>query len=155
VNHGRLPASNDLPIKPCKFNVLSPEMGEIGFLAVDTRVFKVGRSSDETCGFVNPVGSTQLLGWKRGKQGNLKYKFGHAWVVMDRAKGDDEGKMRGSSFFSDKGDSGSAVFNEYGEFVGLLHGGTYPHRDMSYVTAAQDLVEDIKYITGAVEVTML
>jgi hypothetical protein len=59
------------------------------------------------------------------------------------------------SRLSDKGDSGSAVFSQDGEFVGLLYGGTYPERNMSYVTAAQDLVEDVKYITGAIEVAML
>jgi hypothetical protein len=49
----------------------------------------------------------------------------------------------------------AAVFNQNGEFVGLLHGGRYAKRNMSYVTAARVLVEEIKRITGSVEVTML
>jgi hypothetical protein len=121
---------------------------------VHKRVFKIGRSSNETCGFVNPVASTHLSAWGHRKDG-LVYIEGRAWVVMDRTVEDDEGKMRGSRFFSDKGDLGSAVFSQNGEFVGLLHGGAYPDRSRSYITAAQDLVEDIKHITGAVEVTML
>jgi len=97
------------------------------------------------------VETTKLSGWGYDKD-ELVYNYGRAWVVMDRAV---EGDGRGSSFFSDKGDSGSAVFSGDGEFVGLLFGGTYLERNMSYVTAAQDLVEDIKHITGATEVTML
>jgi hypothetical protein len=154
VDHRRIPARNDLPEKVGDCDLQSPEMDQIGSLNLHKRVFKVGRRSDKTCGFVNRVESTKLLGWRYDK-GKLVYDVGRAWVITDRTVEDDEGKMRGSSFFSDKGDSGSAVFSQDGEFVGLLYGGTYPERNMSYVTAAQDLVEDIKHITGAVEVTML
>jgi len=99
------------------------------------------------------VETTKLSGWGYDKD-ELVYNCGRAWVVADRTA-DGEGETRGCRFFSDKGDSGSAVFNQDGEFVGLLYGGTYPERGISFVTAAQDLVEDIKNITGAVEVTML
>jgi hypothetical protein len=75
---------------------------------------------------------------------------------MDRKVDDEEGKdKKGSEYFSDNGDSGSAVFTKAGEFVGLLHGGVEPGRQISYITSAEDLVEDIKYITGATEVAML
>jgi hypothetical protein len=79
--------------------------------------------------------------------------MGTAWLVMNRQK-DGEGE-RGSEYFSDRSDSGSAVSTERGEFVGLLHAGVEPERYISYITSAQDLVEDIKDITGAIEVTML
>jgi hypothetical protein len=154
VDHRRIPAKNQLPIKICGIDLLSPEMDQIGSPDLHKRVFKVGRRSDETCGFVNCVETTMLSGWRYDK-GKLVYDIGGAWVITDRTVEDDEGEPRSSGFFSDKGDSGSAVFNKGGEFVGLLFGGTYPERDVSYVTAAQDLVEDIKHITGAVEVTML
>jgi hypothetical protein len=154
VDHKRIPARNELPIKICNIDLQSPEMDQIGSLDLHKRVFKVGRSSNETCGFVNPVDTTKLWGW-RYDNGELIYNPGSAWVVMDRSMEYDGGKPRGCKFFSDKGDSGSAVFSQDGQFVGLLHGGVYPERDRSYVTAAQDLVEDIKHITGAVEVTML
>jgi hypothetical protein len=154
VDQRRIPARNDLPIQIYNIDLKSSDMGRMGSLALHKRVFKVGRSSNETCGFVNRVATTKLLSW-RYSNGKLIYDCGKTWVVMDRTVEDDEGKKKGSRFFSDKGDSGSAVFSQNGEFVGLLHGGTYPERNMSYVTAAQDLVEDIKRITGAVEVTML
>ena len=64
-------------------------------------------------------------------------------------------KDRRGEYFSDRGDSGSAVFTERGEFIGILHAGVEPERDIGYTTSAQDLVEDIKDITGAIEVTML
>src|SRR3984885_11373627 len=102
---------------------------------------------------LNRVATTKLFG-RRYSNGELIYDYGKAWVVMDRTVDDDERIKQRSGFFSVKGDSGSAVFSQNGEFVGLLHG-TYPERNMSYVTAVQDLVEDIKRIAGAVEVTML
>jgi hypothetical protein len=154
VDHRRIPASNELPIKICNIRLLSPEMDQMASLDSHKRVFKVGRSSNETCGFVNAVQTTKLSGWWYD-DGELIYSEGRAWVVTDRSTEYDGGKTRGSNFFSDKGDSGSAVFSQDGKFVGLLYGGTYPERSLSYVTAAQDLVEDIKHITGAVEVTML
>jgi hypothetical protein len=154
VDDTRIPAGNDLPTEICHMNIYSPQMNKIGSLGVHDKVFKTGRSSSETYGFINPVQTTELWGWTRSK-GKLRYKVGQAWVVVDRTKDDDEGRMRGSKFFSDKGDSGAAIFNQNGEFVGLLHGGTYPERNMSYVMAARVLVDDIKRITGAVEVTML
>lgn len=154
VDHSRIPTKNDLPKEICGIRLLSSEMDQIGSLDLHKRVFKIGRSSNETCGYVNAVKTTNLSGWGY-KNGELVYSCGEAWLVTDRSAEYDGGKARGSSFFSDKGDSGSAVFSQDGEFVGLLYGGTHPERDLSYVTAAQDLVEDIKHITGAVEVTML
>jgi hypothetical protein len=74
---------------------------------------------------------------------------------MDRKAEAEVEKDRRGEYFSDKGDSGSAVFTENGKFVGLLHSGAEYWREISYVTSAQDLVEDIKYITGAIEVSML
>jgi hypothetical protein len=83
--------------------------------------------------------------------GTINYKVGDSWTVM---KKDQEGEMKGSDFFSRKGDSGSTAFSQDGQFVGLLHSGTL-EGDISYITAAHDLVEDIKQITGAIEVTMI
>jgi hypothetical protein len=154
VDQTRIPARNDLPTKIHNIGIQSSNMGQIGRLDLHKRVFKIGRRSNETFGFVNPVVSTKLSAWWIDKN-QLVYDYGRAWIVMDRMEEDEEGKMRGSPFFSDKGDSGSAVFSQNGEFVGLLHGGTYLERNRSYITAAQDLVEDIKYVTGAVEVSML
>ena len=94
------------------------------------------------------------MAWEN-RNGILSYTAGNAWVVMNRKAGAEVEKDRRGEYFSDRGDSGSAVFTKNGEFVGLLHSGAEYWREMSYVTSAQDLVEDIKYIKGAIEVTML
>jgi hypothetical protein len=155
VDNARVPAVNGLPTKIGEILMKSLEMKRIGSLALDQEVFKIGRRSNQTCGFVNPVQTTQLLAWVI-RNGTPKYEVGRAWAVMDRKVDDEEGKDRkGSEYFSDQGDSGSAVFTKAGEFVGLLHGGVEPWRQISYITSAEDLVEDIKYITGATEVAML
>ena len=154
VDNARVPAANDLPPKIGEI-FMSLQMNRIGSLALGQEVFKIGRRSNQTYGFVNPVKTTQLSAWTI-RNGTPRYEVGFAWAVMDRKDNDEEGKHRkGSGYFSDKGDSGSAVFTRAGEFVGLLHSGVDPWRDISYITSAEDLVEDIKYITGATEVTML
>jgi hypothetical protein len=154
VDDARVPAANDLPPKIGEIFMPS-QMTLIGSLALGQAVFKIGRRSNLTYGFVNPAKSTQLLAWVI-RNGTPRYEVGYAWAVMDRKVDDDEGKDgRGSGYFSDKGDSGSAVFTKAGEFVGLLYGGVEPGRQVSYIMSAEDLVEDIKYITGATEVTML
>ena len=150
VDHARVPAENELPDRIRGIQIQSSQMNRIGSLALHQRVFKIGRRSNQTVGFVNPVRTTELMTYENSN-GTIIYKAGDSWAVM---KKDQEGEMKGSDFFSNKGDSGSAVFSQDGQFVGLLHAGTV-ERDISYVTAAQDLVEDIKQITGAIEVTMI
>ena len=49
------------------------------------------------------------------------------------------------------GDSGAFVLDQSGAFVGLCFGGSEA-MGISFFTAAQDLFDDIKIITGAVEV---
>jgi hypothetical protein len=155
VDNARVPAANDLPTKIGEIFMESLQMNRIGSLALDQVVFKIGRRSNQTYGFVNPVRTTQLSAWVI-RNGTPRYEVGNAWAVMDRKVDDEEGKdKKGSEYFSDNGDSGSAVFTKAGEFVGLLHGGVEPGRQISYITSAEDLVEDIKYITGATEVAML
>ena len=155
VDNARVPARNELPINIDKIYMTHSQMNRIGSLALSQEVFKIGRRSNQTRGYVNPVKSTMLLAWAN-ENGITKRDYGKAWTVIDRKVEDEEGKEnKGSKYFSDKGDSGSAVFTKAGEFVGLLHAGVQPYRDITYVTSAQDLVEDIKHITGAVEVTML
>jgi hypothetical protein len=155
VDNARVPARNELPINIDKIYMTHSQMNRIGSLALSQEVFKIGRRSNRTRGYVNPVKTTMLLAWAN-ENGIMRRDYGKAWTVVDRKVEDEEGKEnKGTKCFSDKGDSGSAVFTKAGEFVGLLHAGVQPYRDITYVTSAQDLVEDIKHITGAVEVTML
>jgi hypothetical protein len=150
ISHGR--ALHELPAMIDGKLMQSTQMDRIGSLALAQKVYKIGRRSNQTYGFVNPVKSTQLLAWE-DRHGTVAYGVGAAWTVMNRQE-DDEGE-RGSEYFSDKGDSGSAVFTEHGEFVGLLHAGVGPGKQTSYITSAQELLEDTKHITSATEVTML
>jgi hypothetical protein len=152
VDSARVPAVNELPTRIGGTIMQSRQLDRIGSLAPAQKVYKIGRRSNQTYGFVNPVQSTQLLAWE-DRHGTLTYGVGAAWTVMSGQK-DDEGEL-GCEYFSDKGDSGSAVFTAHGEFVGLLHARVEPGREISYIASAQDLVEDIKHITGAIEVTML
>ena len=150
VDPARVPAENELPDSIHNIQIQSTQMNRIGSLALHERVFKIGRRSNQTMGFVNPVRTTELKTYENCN-GTIIYKVGDSWTVMQK---DQEGKMKGCDFFSRKGDSGSAVFSQDGQFVGLLHAGTV-ERDISYITAAEDLVEDIKQVTGAIEVTMI
>jgi hypothetical protein len=77
-------------------------MSRIGSLALHKRVFKVGRRSNETYGFVNRVATTKLFGW-RYSNGELIYDYGKAWVVMDRTVDDDERIKQRSGVFLGKG----------------------------------------------------
>jgi hypothetical protein len=154
VDSTRIPAANELPFKVKGTVMESSQMNQIGSLALGQEVFKIGRRSNQTRGYVNPVKTTSLMTWEN-RNGRLYYAEGYAWAVMNRKAGTDVEKDRQSEYFSEKGDSGSAVFTTDGKFVGLLHVGMEYSREISYVTSAQDLVADIKYITGAIEVTML
>lgn len=62
------------------------------------------------------------------------------------------GSLRRS--FSEEGDSGALVVTRSGEVVGLLFGGSQG-KNVSYFTHVNDLVEDIKAVTGAVAVRMM
>lgn len=55
------------------------------------------------------------------------------------------------SVFGDPGDSGSFVMSVTGKFVGLYMGGDRD-RGTGLFIAAKDLFEDIKLITGAINV---
>jgi hypothetical protein len=155
VDNARVPERNELPIKIDNIYMHSSQMGRIGSLTLSQEVFKIGRRSNQTRGYVNLVKSTMLLAWA-DENGITRRDYGKAWTVIGRKVEDEEGKeKKASKYFSEKGDSGSAVFTKAGEFVGLLHAGVEPYRDISYVMSAQDLVEDIMHITGAVEVAML
>ena len=119
--------------------------------ALDVEVFKIGRSSGETHGFVNRILTTKL--WNYRMQGNtIIYEVGNAlavsrspvYTIADR----------GSPFFSEEGDSGSVVFNKESQVVGLLFGGNSIDC-ISYIMPVDDMFQDIKNITGAVAVEVL
>jgi hypothetical protein len=53
--------------------------------------------------------------------------------------------------FAESGDSGTFVFNQIGGVVGLLWGGA-ERSDTAYVTPIEAIFDDIKEVTGALEV---
>jgi hypothetical protein len=59
------------------------------------------------------------------------YAVGYAWAVMNRKAGTGVEKDRQCEYFSEKGDSGSAVFTTDNKFVGLLHAGMEYSREIS------------------------
>lgn len=58
-----------------------------------------------------------------------------------------------SGAFLELGDSGSLLFDATGDVLGMLFGASYKG-DISYFTATADLLQDIKSITGALEVRL-
>ena len=122
----------------------------------DELVTKYGRTTGARNGFVNAARSTQLQCISEsGSGGDFEYRTANAWVVIpERWHNEltDEEKLRRA--FSLRGDSGAAVFNQMTYFKGLLFGGV-KGGDMSYFTPVQDLFEDIKRTTDAVEVQLL
>lgn len=55
--------------------------------------------------------------------------------------------------FLELGDSGSLLFNVSGDVLGILFGAS-EKGDIAYFTATGDLLQDIRSITGALEVRM-
>ncbi|MCJ1431138.1 hypothetical protein MMC27_000489 [Xylographa pallens] len=109
-------------------------------------LFKFGRSTDFTMGAYNGVGECLVKSWKRGTDGKLVQTIGHDHMVVS-------GPVHDRSHFSSSGDSGAFVMDEHGALIGLLFGGN-PSTQVSFFTSAVDLFEDIKFMTGAVDVDM-
>jgi hypothetical protein len=123
----------------------------------DELVFKIGRTTGPTAGFINSIRRITLQGWQPGDDGIPEYDIGQAWIVASTTRG----SVRQSDRvfhppFCDRGDSGSAIFNQSGEFKGLLIGGTTDRIvDDNFFISADDLFEDIKEFTGADEVKLI
>lgn len=60
---------------------------------------------------------------------------------------------RPSGAFLEPGDSGSLLFNTVGDVLGILFGAS-EKGDIAYFTATCDLLQDIRNITGALEIRM-
>ena len=119
-------------------------------------VFKVGRTTGLTTGYVNPVTSTRLIGVRKLRGGNtLMYETVEAQLVVNALHSDQrEEAGERTETFSSLGDSGSAIFARDGCFKGLLFGGC-EKSDRHYFTPVDVLFEDIKRKTGAVEIGLI
>lgn len=119
-------------------------------------VFKIGRTTGITGGFINSVVSTKLRGWKPVGNGEIHYETGELWAIVRRhSVKERKSAASPNTQFSAGGDSGSAIFNREGEFKGLLLGAGTLLMDLTYFISADELFTDIKLLTGADDVSLL
>ena len=134
--------------------MLTPQISQHENPMANEEVFKVGRTTGLTSGFVNPVSSTSLIAACIVKgETTILYDTVEAQLVVSKL-GSDGMEQAPPKPFSSYGDSGSAIFGRNGCFKGLLFAGSETH-DRNYFTPVEALFEDIKAITGAVTVTLL
>ncbi|KAK2847610.1 hypothetical protein FQN49_005716 [Arthroderma sp. PD_2] len=103
------------------------------------KVLKLGRSTEKTKGYFSGLKSA-LLNVYDGKGGMSEVK------TLEYAVTGASGTL-----FSDPGDSGALVFDEGANCIGMIFAGSTTSK-ASYVTLLPDLYDDIKRITGAVDV---
>jgi len=108
----------------------------------DMPLFKRGRATGFTAGTYAGVNVTLLHSWKATDQG-MKWQVSRDHTVTAVPT-----RCDFQPCFGRRGDSGAAVFNAFGEFVGIFFGGNDATNN-SYFTSAQDLFEDIRKLTGA------
>lgn len=142
---------NKLPSKISLRNVRSECLDGFEDLISEQTAYKIGRSTGLTAGKVSS-------GWSRMRDPSTR-----VWAT--ELKPDSEGTRNrlsassvrviipfGSDRFAGPGDSGSVVFNISGAMQGMLVASSHSGHE-AYVTPVSDLLEDIKALTGAKEVS--
>lgn len=102
---------------------------------------KAGRTTQFTTGDYANVVQSQISR-ERGPHGQLQTKITHEHAVAN---------TRSRSPFSEPGDSGAFVVDPRGGVIGLLIGG-WDRKNSTYFTPIETVFDDIKDVTGAVEV---
>ncbi|OJD09966.1 hypothetical protein AJ78_08830 [Emergomyces pasteurianus Ep9510] len=110
----------------------------------DSSLYKIGRRTNFTIGRYQGLRSLHLESLRPSDQGQKVVA-----VTKEAAITPKNGFQ-----FSAEGDSGSFVFDELANFVGLLSAGNM-ETGVAYFTPATILFEDIKWITGARDVRLL
>ena len=106
--------------------------------AVD-RVFKMGRTTHWTMGYMSPVQVFTFDDKDYANDDGTPYeRVSHDYCVIGHMGAD----------FSESGDSGSFVFDDSGRLVGLLFGGDLKG-GVTRILVVEDLFDDIKHMTGA------
>lgn len=113
-------------------------------------LFKTGRSTGFTVGRLNGIEKSTLHSWKWDGLGNLVEVESQAYCVLPDSSFNRNGG--GPSSFGKGGDSGSFMMDRTGSFVGLYFAGS-TSSNIGFFMGADDLIADIKRITGAVEVS--
>lgn len=120
-------------------------MNAVGQAQLGETLFKVGRSTKVTYGSFQEICETDTVkSWQyKDASGFEEVSTLECAVVMEY----------GDHLFGEPGDSGSLLFNSQGQLVGLYFGGN-DRTNVSYFTPIEVVFDDIKRITGCVEVDL-
>lgn len=115
-----------------------------------TMLFMVGRSTGFTMGLYGGKAETTIKSWKADEEGSLHMSITKESTILPI------NGVHGSFslLFGRAGDSGAAVIDRYGSFVGLYFAGN-DYTGTGYFTPADKLFADIKHITKASDVEVL
>lgn len=116
----------------------------------DANLFMYGRSSGFTMGKYQGKVEKTLCLWKEDEKGNLRQTISCEHTIR-AVHGIHSEK---SFYFGRDGDSGAAILDEFGMFVGLFFAGN-DYTGSGFFTAAQDLFSNIKRMTSAEEIYLL
>lgn len=120
-------------------------------LEFSTSLFMVGQSTGFTMGLYGGMAETTISSWKADQGGTLHLatpKKTHYFTPIEGLYG------RFSNFFGRAGDSGAAVIDRFGLFVGLYFAGN-DYTGVGYFVAADKLFADIKHIAKASHLQVL
>ncbi|KAI9926149.1 hypothetical protein MW887_004612 [Aspergillus wentii] len=121
-----------------RFNSASPiHPGLTDFL------FKVGRSTDLTRGVYSPLEQVRIAR-ERDAEGEMALI-----ATLEHAI-----TSKGEARFAEAGDSGSFIFTRKGDVVGMVMGG-FERKNTVYFTPIQDVLDDIREVTGAEAVRLM
>ncbi|KAK2766148.1 hypothetical protein FQN54_007664 [Arachnomyces sp. PD_36] len=145
ISGNTLPELQDLPNNLIDAPYRDPGGSIQGVAAMqpDMDLFKMGRSTKFTVGKLNGVRKTTLNTWTLDASGTLVETPSHAYVAVPTTLY--------NGIFGSKGDAGSFVLDSNGRLVGLFLGGATD--GTGYFTSAEDLITDIKRVTGAKDVS--
>lgn len=127
---------------------ISPPNDELPPL--DSKLFMCGRSTGFTMGTYLSKAETTICSWKADEKGNLRQTISCEQAIQP-VRG-----IHSDNYFSFgvTGDSGAAVLDKFGRFVGLYFAGN-DYTGSSYFTAAKDLFSDNRRMTSAEEIELL
>lgn len=149
----QLPSMGDAPTPiRAKFTAFSEEIISPAPQPLEhsTMLFMVGRSTGFTMGLYAGMAETTIKSWKADKQGSLHMATTKESTILPI------NGLHGSFslLFGRAGDSGAAVLDRYGSFVGLYFAGN-DYTGTGYFIPTDKLFGDIKHITKASDVEVL
>lgn len=115
-----------------------------------SNLFMLGRSAGFTIGTYKGTTETAICSWKADEKGHLRKTITCEHTIQPVRDTNSEA----SHSFGKAGDSGAAIVDKFGAFVGLYFAGN-TYTGSGFFTAAKDLFSDIKRMTSAEEVDLL